>query len=244
MNFPAFITVRSTSSRLPSKCFLPFGRGCVLEHVIRRAKTYDLDPIVCTTFEVTDDRIAGIANAESVKCFRGEPIHKLKRWADCCAEFDIEAFHTVDADDPFFDGEEMKQSYSLLLDGEWDMVAPSLSSAAGGASVGYSLRRDIIERAVALTSDNEDTEMMWYWVDKVKGLKKTILPEGDSDPLQVRLTLDYEEDYWLLASILRMVGPDADRRQVNDLLRQNPDLFKINWFRNEEWALGQESKRI
>ena len=55
MIIPAFITVRATSTRLPAKCLLPFGEGNVLEHVIRRAKYYDLDPVVCTTVEPADD---------------------------------------------------------------------------------------------------------------------------------------------------------------------------------------------
>ena len=45
------ITVRSQSSRLPEKCFLEFGNGNVIEHMIRRAKFFKINPIVCTTFE-------------------------------------------------------------------------------------------------------------------------------------------------------------------------------------------------
>ena len=38
------ITVRSQSTRLPEKCFLPFGDGNVLEHIIRRAKFFEINP--------------------------------------------------------------------------------------------------------------------------------------------------------------------------------------------------------
>ena len=124
------------------------------------------------------------------------------------------------------------------------MVAATPSSSAGGASVGYSLTRDIAERAVALTTPADDTEIMWYWIDKVPGVKKTILSETEVDPLTIRLTLDYPEDYWLIASVARMVGPLAPRREINDLFRNNPDLFKINWFRNHEWAAGQSAKKV
>ena len=41
------ITVRSQSTRLPEKCFLPFGDCSVLEHIIRRAKHFNINPIVC-----------------------------------------------------------------------------------------------------------------------------------------------------------------------------------------------------
>ena len=244
MTVPGFVTVRTASSRLPGKCLLPFGDGNFLEHIIRRALHYGLDPIVCTTTEGADDELAAIANREGARCFRGPVLNKLKRWGDCCAAFDIDAFHTVDADDPFFDGDEMKRSYVLLGEGGWDMVAPSVSSSAGGASVGYSLTRDIVDRAVARTRADEDTEMMWYWIDKVAGVKKTVLPESDPDPVRARLTLDYPEDYQLLETVRGKVGNLASRKAVDALFRRDPDLYKINWFRNREWADAQAAKKI
>ncbi|MDP6927536.1 MAG: hypothetical protein QGG84_10665, partial [Rhodospirillales bacterium] len=170
-------------------------------------------------------------------------LNKLKRWADCCAFFDISAFHTVDADDPFFDGEEMKRSYALLIDEDWDMVAPTKSSASGGASVGYSLTHDIIERAVTDTTNDDDTEMMWHWIEELDSLKKTELPESDPDPIRARLTLDYLEDYQLLETVRSKVGNLASRQVVESLFRSDPELHKINWFRNDEWAKRQQEKK-
>ena len=102
MKIPAFITVRSSSTRLPEKCFLPFGEGSVLEHIIKRVRHYDLDPIICTTIEKSDDPIVELAKKCNVKFFRGPVANKLLRWSQCCEHFDLESFHSVDADDPFF----------------------------------------------------------------------------------------------------------------------------------------------
>ncbi len=124
------------------------------------------------------------------------------------------------------------------------MVCPTESSASGGASVGYSLTTSIVRRACAGLPDETDTEMMWYHVDKVVGLKKTVLPESRSNPIKVRLTLDYEQDYWLLESVRRIAGNLAPRELVDELFRRNPDLYNINWFRNDEWAAGQLAKKI
>ena len=41
-------------------------------------------------------------------------IIKLLRWSQCCDHFNIDKFHTLDADDPFFCGNEMKRSFKLL----------------------------------------------------------------------------------------------------------------------------------
>lgn len=121
------VTVRTSSSRLPGKCLLPFGDATVLDHIIRRAVAFGIDPVVCTSTDPSDDAIEGIALAQGVKCFRGSLQNKLKRWSDCAAHFDLQAFHTVDADDPFFDGDEIKRSMRLLAEGGYDMVCPTES---------------------------------------------------------------------------------------------------------------------
>lgn len=243
MKIPAFITVRTKSTRLPSKCLLPFGEGNVLEHIIARALHFELQPIVCTTTDSTDDILEEIVLKKGIQYFRGSENNKLKRWLDCCDTLGYDRFHTVDADDPFFDGELIKKSFALLNEG-YDVVYPTDSSKNGGASVGFSLTRDIINNACIGLNENQDTEMMWYYLEKLHDLKAIALPEQSLNSNQVRLTLDYEEDYWLLMTVQRILGNFVSRDRVDDLFRRNPDLYKINWFRNVEWREGQITKKI
>jgi spore coat polysaccharide biosynthesis protein SpsF len=243
MNISAFITVRTTSSRLPQKCLLPFGKWNMIEHIIHRTKHFKLDPIVCTSTDPSDDILEEIAKKEGVKVFRGSMINKLKRWYDCCNQFNVDNFHTVDADDPFFDGNLMRQSMMFLEKG-YDAVCPTEASSAGNASVGYSLNKGIVCQALELVGDDTDTEMMWHYLDKVEDLKKIILPNPNENQIKVRLTLDYEEDYWLLLTVRRILGNLAEREDVEQLFRNNPDLYKVNWFRNSEWKSGQLEKKI
>jgi spore coat polysaccharide biosynthesis protein SpsF len=238
------VTVRTSSTRLPAKCLLPFGDGNVLTHVIRRARAFGIEPIVCTSVDPSDNIIEKIADDEGTQCFRGSLRNKLKRWSDCAAHFGLAAFHTVDADDPFFDGDEIKASMHLLEGGHFDMVCPTISSSAGGASVGYSLTAEIVNRASDLIPEETDTEMMWYYIEKIPNLRTKVLPETRMKISNIRLTLDYEEDYWLLESVRRILGNLANRDQVDKLFLANPDMFKINWFRNKEWQTAQISKKI
>ena len=239
-----FITVRTNSTRLPNKCLLSFGESTVLKHIIRRAVFYDIEPIVSTSTQKEDDIIEQIASKENVRCYRGSLNNKLQRWLDCATYFGVDRFHTIDADDPFFDGNEMKSSMTILQDKGIDMVSPTQSSSAGGASVGYSLTTDLVKRACSGLDKDSDTEMMWYHLEKVSELKTMILPETRKNIAKMRLTLDYEEDYWLLDSVRRILGNLASRDEVNRLFLLNPDLHKINWFRNKEWRLAQINKKI
>ena len=239
--YDALVTVRTGSSRLKAKCLLEFGGHTVIEHVIDRAVRGGLTPIVCTTAEAADDVLERIAAAKGVPCFRGSTEDKLDRWRRACHRFNVADFHTVDADDPFFDPVLCKESLTLLRERGYDMVAPAVSTYL--ASVGYSLTTDVIDRACERKTTT-DTEMMWYHVEKLPGLKTAVLEVPDARIRDVRLTLDYDEDYWLLRAVLRMLGPDATRQQIETLFLSNPRLTEINWFRNDAWKAAQEARRV
>ena len=235
------ITVRSQSTRLPEKCFLPFGRGNVIEHMIRRAKSFKIDPIVCTTIEKSDDRIIEIAKAEDVRFFRGSVKDKLVRWRDACRAHNIEKFISIDADDPFFDGHLSSLSMSLL-NKSFDLVKHPKQQPNNGyyeGCVGYSISLDIIEKACEL-KNTDDTEMMWNFIEKVPNVKIANLEVVNDDiNFPIRLTLDYQEDYWLMLSIIRILGQSPDRKDIINLFKVNPDFYKINWFRNDDYKNAQ-----
>ena len=239
-----FITVRTSSTRLPGKCLLPLGDETVISHVVKRAIACGIEPIICTSNDKSDDILEEISKELGVKFFRGSLVNKLKRWLDCAEHFNVNSFHTIDADDPFFNGSEMIESLDLLKSGNYDVVCPTKSSSAGAASVGYSLTSAVVKRALVNLEDDTDTEMMWFYLEKLHGVRMTILPESGRQISGIRLTLDYQEDYWLLTSIARILGNNASRGSVNQLFINNPDLTKVNFFRNEEWKKAQLSKKI
>ena len=239
-----FITVRTSSTRLPNKCLLPLGDETVISHVVKRAIAYGIEPIICTSIDKSDDVLEEISKELGVKCFRGSLINKLKRWLDCAEYFNVNSFHTIDADDPFFDGSEMIESLNLLKSGNCDVVCPTKSSSAGAASVGYSLTSAVVKRALVNLKDDTDTEMMWFYLEKLHDVRMAILPESGRQISGIRLTLDYQEDYWLLASIARILGNNPNRDAVNQLFLNNPDFTKINFFRNKEWKDAQLAKKI
>jgi spore coat polysaccharide biosynthesis protein SpsF (cytidylyltransferase family) len=135
----------------------------------------------------------------------------------------------------------VKRSHELLQTG-FDMVAPSPSSSSGGATVGYSLTADVVKQASLGTSDDLDTEMMWSYVEKVSDIKKTILSDPHENVIRDRMTLDYHEDYIFLEAIRLLIGNMGTREDLYNLLKNNPDLSRINAFRSEEWSQNQKEK--
>ena len=81
--------------------------------------------------------------------------------------------------------------------------------------------------------------MMWYFLERVKGIRMHEMKDTTTINQSLRLTLDFEEDYWLLSFIQRLLGTYASREDINNLFSSNPDLAKINLFRNNEWKNAQ-----
>ncbi|PCJ22113.1 MAG: hypothetical protein COB04_01285 [Gammaproteobacteria bacterium] len=242
MTIPCLITVRTGSTRLYNKCLLPFGKGNVLEHVINRTKEAGFRAIVCTSDQRSDNIIESIATDQKVEFFRGNESDKLRRWRDCCRVFGLDKFHTIDADDPFFSASMVEYSMETL-DSGYDLIEPTTYSNDGNASVGYSITRDLLEYACASYVDGSDTEMILPFLMAKKDVRSTILPDSEQcSRIKARLTLDYEEDYWLLKSVLNILGTQSGRAMVDELFERNPDLYLVNWFRNTEWKARQLNK--
>jgi spore coat polysaccharide biosynthesis protein SpsF (cytidylyltransferase family) len=239
----SFITVRTSSLRLPGKCFLKFGDYSVLEHIVCRAKQYNLKPIICTSQEKEDQTIIDLATKLNIDCYAGSLNNKIKRWKDCCEKLSINSFHTLDADDPFFCGEEIHRSFELLKKG-YDVVTPTPSSSNGGATVGYSLTKDILIKVSDKIDENTNTEMIMPFLKQIKDIKIAKLDDPDNSVINQRMTLDYPEDYEKLLKVLEIVGPMATRQEVYNCLKQNSELDKINSFRNNEWKQNQLNQSI
>ena len=240
MKYYCFITVRSSSTRLKKKCFLNFGSITVLEHIILRCIYGGLLPVICTTEKVADKKIIKIAKIMNIKYFQGSEKNKIFRWYECSKKFKINNFHTIDADDLFFDWDAVKKSMQVLKKTKKDVVLPSKVSREGGASEGYSFTRFGLEKMIKeykfLRSKNADIEM----IDRfLVNLNKKTLNGHNYQIKKVRLTLDYIEDYYLFKKIRDKLGNFSHRKKINSFLKKNFNLSKINYFRNEEWSKRQ-----
>ena len=233
----ALILVRAGSTRLPEKCLLPFGNGNVLEHVCRRTEYFGFTPIICTTKDSTDNPVIALGKQNGWQTFRGEIEDKIGRLRDACKNYGIQKFITIDADDPFFDGKANMESLEWLINSNLDMIKPPNDYYCG--SMGFALTREILERTVK-ERDTSNSEMMWTFFESLND----VMYETFSSPIRgmtnIRLTLDFIEDYHILCFILRELGPFVTPEHIKNFFNRNPDLFKLNWFRQEDWAKRQE----
>jgi spore coat polysaccharide biosynthesis protein SpsF len=236
----ALVTARSTSTRLPNKCFQQIaGDLSLIQIVIRRAKKIGCPVILATTEDPSDDRLAEIAKAEAVVCFRGAVKNKIKRWADCFREFQITEGLLVDGDDPTFDYNVGARALAQLRGGAVDLVTSSPEMTPGFFT--YGITRAGIDKLLAQAQNAKtDTDVITEFI-KMAGLTKAFVaakPE-ETGGHNVRLTIDYPEDVDFYRALYQKVDCLAEAPEIVKVALKY-ELQKINWHRHAEFLANQQ----
>jgi spore coat polysaccharide biosynthesis protein SpsF (cytidylyltransferase family) len=215
MSIAVLIAARATSERLPGKHFLDLAGMPSIEHVVRRACHFGLQPIVIVPhLEASEFRAYTAAEVEE-----GDAEDVETRALEVAHRRSLRLFHLLDADDPFFDPIAVLESVHHAAGARSGRVTPSWHSLSGSGRMGTSFNLDAPAGPVLELRDAGDL------------------------PWPQRLTLDYPEDYALIRMVAEQLGYMAPRSAVDELFLLNPDLHKINWFRNREWKERQLSEQ-
>ena len=247
MRRAVFITVRLDSARLPEKAFKKIQGKYVLEHIIQRAKlAKKFDGIVvCTSDRKTDDPIEKLAYDKGVCCFRGSLNDKLERWRGAAEKFGCEFFVTFDGDDLFCEPELLDSASKTMDTSEVDFLEAPDGLVCGAFT--YAIRTAALNRVCAIKNDT-DTEMIWRYFKETGLFKTSCLPcEKNSEYFNsnIRLTLDYEEDFDFFTKVfesLNCENNDIQLKTIIEFLNRNPEVVAINSFRQAEFLENQRKK--
>jgi len=209
------IAARAHSERLPGKHFLNLAGLTVVAHVVARARHFGLAPTLIVPYlDVNEFRHYTDAPIED-----GDADNVETRALEVAHRRDLRLFHVLDGDDPFFDPMAVLESVQHAAGTRSQRVTPSWHSLSGSGRMGVSFN-----------------------LDAPAGPTLALRDAGEL-PYPQRLTLDYPEDYALIRMIAAELGPLAPRAAVDAMFVRNPDLHKINWFRNAEWKARQDHER-
>jgi len=210
---PVLITAKLGSTRLPKKHLLDLGGTPVIEHVVRRCTHFGFEPFICCP---ESDANMFSAMTSCLNVFGSSMQGVEAQVIDTANHYNIRFFHQIDGDDPFFDRDAVIDSIQCFRKAKFSRVLPSIYSQSGPGLVGTSYNLDAKENLVEELPD--PAHIVW----------------------PMRLTLDYEEDYHLICAVNRMAGGFmAPRKAIDDLFIRNPDLHRINFFRNDKWKIRQ-----
>ncbi len=246
INNAIFITVRTSSTRLPKKCLLEISGKPTIVHLIHRVKEARLaDGIVlCTTTNPEDDILCQIATREGISFFRGSEKDKLERWRGAAAKYHVAFFVTADGDDLFCEPELIDLAFKQYAKTGVDFIE-SANLACGAFT--YGIKVAALNKVCEI-KNTDDTEMMWVYFTQTGRFQCAPLRDVPAVFVrpEIRMTLDYEDDFQFFKNIiehfLRLNKTAFSLRDILAYLDAHPEVARINQHRQQEFLDNQKKK--
>lgn len=243
MKAAAFIPVRLSSSRLPSKALLNLhGKPCI-QHLIERIKKVEsLDLIVlCTTTNPEDDKLIDLCKKLKINCFRGDEKDVLERYNKAAQNFQVSYIINIDGDDIFCDPSYINKTLEELKSTDTDFIIWK-NMPLGSTPIG--MKTEALYKVCKL-KDTSDTETGWARFFTETGLFKIKYLTAENPEVSdssIRLTLDYPEDFELFERIDAELNEPFSIEDIVNLLKSNPEIRKINDYLNEIYMKNFKKK--
>ena len=231
MKIGCLLSVREKATRLPNKVMLKISGIPIAECLLKRltlAKKID-QIILSTSVDTRDKVLVDLANRLGFSSFCGSEEDKLARYYETAKAYNLNGVIIVDGDDLLCFPEMIDAAAEELSKGNVDCVYLS-GLPLGAASIGVTF--EALEKVLKIKAENDTEVWGGYFIGSGKFKTKEITV---SDPLlnhpEIRLTLDYIEDYQLLQGIFNEMGGRIDFSSyelMNLLVNKRPELVDIN----------------
>ncbi|MCP5161960.1 MAG: glycosyltransferase family protein [Hahellaceae bacterium] len=248
MNVLAVLQARMSSSRLPGKVLKPILNKPMLAYQIERiARCRLVDKlIVATSTEPADAPIADLCHALNITCYRGSLDDVLDRFYQAASLVNPQHVLRLTGDCPLVSPTIIDRLIQLHLSLGADYTSncypPSLPDGLDAEVV----RWDLLKAAWKEAPGGLHREHVTSFIrDEMPNVDKASY-QHPHNYASLRLTVDYPEDFDLVAKIFEALYPDKPDFELDDIIRllaAHPDwiLINQNFERNSEYlnALAQ-----
>lgn len=231
----ATIEARMTSTRLPGKVLMPLAGTPVLERLIERLRrsTYVDEVVVATTTNAPDDAIVELCERLGCVYHRGSENDVLLRVLEAAQKYQADIIVETCGDSPLIDHRHVDALLDLYFDGGYDYVSNSLEPTF---PIGFDVKIFSTEALAHVEKISNDPyvrdNVSPYFYQNRQLYKCGQLPaEARMRRRDIRLTLDYKEDYELINMVFKKLlphNPDFSAEDVVALFEQEPALAEIN----------------
>jgi len=228
----AVVQARTGSTRLPGKVLAEVGGRPMLVQELRRlrdARTLS-EIVVATTTQPRDDVVAELAEAEGVRCFRGDEDDVLRRYVEAARSSAADVVVRLTADCPLIDPGLVDQVAGTLVAGvaEFDYVSNVVRRTYPQGLDAEALFVDTLERVDRLARSREAREhVTWFITSERPELFVIGSVTDDHDNSDLRWTVDTPTDLELVRRLYDDLDLDAsalDYRTILAHVRAHPEL--------------------
>jgi spore coat polysaccharide biosynthesis protein SpsF len=225
MKIGILFTVRISSSRLPGKALLEVREIPMIEYLINRFKALCSEKLViCTTDLPADDCFDAVAARLGVDIFHGDPSNILCRHLQCAEHFGFDYVINVDCDDVFSSPELVKQLVAKMP--EYDVIYTT------GHPFGTNIFAYSVGALRSIQTNEKQVDTGWGALIKDNpSLTRYAIEASPNEQYNIRLSMDYEEDFALFKHIIEALDMDkkiVSQAEIINYIKCNPDVAKIN----------------
>ncbi|MCX8130705.1 MAG: hypothetical protein N3I35_11475 [Clostridia bacterium] len=227
-----FFTVRTGSTRLPGKALLEVKGRPIISYLVERVKHAAEGYgklIICTTTLPEDLRLEKLARQYGADLFQGDPENIVKRHWECAEKYKFDFIVNVDGDDILCDPSYIVKNIEMAQQlPEYD-VYKSVHLPFGVNSMGY--RKKVLDRIMEGFKRKKLDTGWGQLINNKEAFRVYEFPPIAEDMMDVRLSLDYDEDLTVFKKIIEDVfkdGKHISHKEILDYLKANPDVAAIN----------------
>jgi spore coat polysaccharide biosynthesis protein SpsF len=225
---------RMGSTRLPGKVLKSvLGKSLLEIHLERLSRCQTItDFVVATTLSKQDDVIVDVVNHLGYHVFRGSEDDVLDRYYNCALHYNADVVVRVTSDCPLIDSKLVDDIVEFYLSNNYDFVSNTIERTyPDGFDVEIFSARSL-ELIWKMASNKSDREHVTSFFLKPSSRNMFKLGKQRNslgkDFSHLRVTLDYEEDYKLIAHLLNSLGDKKSWIDYTRFLLDDKDLVKLN----------------
>ena len=221
LNIAIIIQARMGSTRLPGKVLLPVRRKPLLQYLLDRLKSANLElPIViATSSEPADQPIVDFCAKQALGCYRGSHLDVASRFNDIIDAHSLDAFVRLSGDSPLLDPVIIKKALKIM-DSSIDLVTNIFPrSYPRGQSVEV-LKAQTYKDNLSRMVDKSDREHVtpFYYRNSGKFKINNILHKPSL--ANASMAVDTSKDFERFSQVIKTVGDNWAKMSFIQLLNQ------------------------
>jgi len=221
---------RLDSKRLPRKILLKLDKSCsIIQFLIDRLNTSKvIDKIIfATSSSFEDKKLKNHLKRNNCELYFGYNKNVLKRYYFAARKYKPTNIIRITADCPFVDPKMLDKMCKQHQKGKFDYTTNSLFYP-DGMDIEIFTYKSLV-KAYKYAKSNYEKEHVTPFIKNLKKIKKLEF-KNNEDNSNLRITLDYKEDYILIKKIYKKLKKNENFSSENiiQMLKKNKKLIKIN----------------
>ena len=226
------IQARMGSKRLPGKIMKKILNKPMIEYLIKRVSRSTMvdDIIVATSKKRENKELVYFLKSKNVKCFLGDEDDVLSRYYFTAKKFKINNIIRITADCPLIDPTVIDNTIKKYFHDHADYTSNIFPRTYPKGLDTEVFSFNALERAFNEASSKYDREHVTPYI-RESGNFEISNNSYSKDYSNLRLTVDWEEDFKLIDKIFNLFKPNIffNWLEIVNELNKNPDLVKINY---------------